>query len=183
MSAFIESRIAFFQRIWKKLLIISVALIATAMVIEQNVRIGWDGQSRSCLPWAFYYYHPIDDVEVPTRGQLVRVNLPKKGPGHLQKDLRERFEKGVPGGGAKLVVGLPGDRVVIKDNWIFVNEEPWGYLWLLPHLKLEPNALDTEYTIPEGRYLVMGTQAESYDGRYWGTIPQKDILGSLRVIL
>lgn len=182
-SDWAQERWAFLKRSFKPFLVIAAIMLLVATAIDRTVRIGWDPQQASCLPWKFYLYSPVDDVEVPYRGQLVRVNLPKKGPGQLDKKLADRFAKGLPGGGAKIVVGMPGDRIRIKNNWLVVNEEPWGFLWLLPSLKLGDKALDTDYRIPAGEYLVLGTTPESYDGRYWGTIKQKDILGSIRVIL
>lgn len=179
----VVERKAFLKRSIKPFLIATLIMFLIATVIDKTIRIGWDPQQTSCLPWTFYLFSPVDDVEVPYRGQLVRVNLPKTGPGHLDKVLADRFAKGVPGGGAKIVVGMPGDLIRIKNNWLVVNEEPWGFLWLLGSLGLQDKGLDKEYRVPDGEYLVLGTTPESYDGRYWGTVKQKDILGSIRVIL
>lgn len=182
-EAWVAERRAFFSRKWKPLAVSCLAMLLAATLIKHNVRIGWDGQQRSCLPWTLYFYTPVDDVAQPFRGQLVRVNLPKSGHERLPTVLRERFQKGAAGGGAKLVVGMPGDLIRIKNNWLVVNEDPWGFMWLMPGLNYKDKELDQEYRIPTGHYLVLGTQPESYDGRYWGLVKEADILGSVRVIL
>lgn len=181
-KAWLAERKAFFLRSWRKLLVISALMVAGSAYVQSYVRIGWDPQVKGCLPWHFFSFSPTDDVEVPYRGQLVRVNLPKQAPAWFPRELKKRLETGLPGGGAKIVVGMPGDLVRIRNNWLVVNEEPWGFLWLMNTLRMEDKQLDTEYRIPAGHYLVLGTQPESYDGRYWGVLPQHDILGSVRVL-
>lgn len=181
--SWLSERKVFLERSLLPLAVTGSVIAGLAYAIEANVRIGWDPQGRSCLPWVFYVYGTVDDVEVPARGQLVRVRLPKTGPGTLPDGFREEFARGLPGGGAKIVVGMPGDRVRIKSNMLIVNNQPWGWLWLLPTLKLASGSLDTDYIIPDGHYLVLGTEPESYDGRYWGVLPQRDILGSIHVVL
>lgn len=181
-DSWLSERKDFLQRSWRKLLVISAVMVGITAFFQSHIRIGWDPQKNSCLPWHFFIYSPIDDVEVPRRGQLVRVNLPKHAPAAFPRQLREALETGLPGGGAKIVVGMPGDRIRIRNNWLVVNNEPWGFLWLMNTLRLKDKQLDTDYRVPAGHYLVLGTQPESYDGRYWGVIPQKDILGSIRVL-
>lgn len=71
----------------------------------------------------------------------------------------------------KRVIGLPGDKVVIRDAKIYINdsktplEEPY-----LPEEWTEMNGSteELEYNVPEGCYFVMGdNRNSSNDARYW----------------
>ena len=96
----------------------------------------------------------------------------------------------------KRVVGLPGDRLSLRDGRLFVNGRPLpeGYVrrvrgaaeQTLPALDgtaTEPWSLASTYTVPAGHYFVMGdNRTESNDSRYWGTVPRANIIGRAIVI-
>lgn len=79
----------------------------------------------------------------------------------------------------KIVAGVPGDTVRVNVDGIHINGETWGPLnpEVIEKAGLETESLYTEYTIPEGRYLMLGTLPRSYDGRYWGLIDQSQFQG------
>lgn len=89
----------------------------------------------------------------------------------------------------KRVIGLPGDRVVVKDGVVRVynNEHPGGYL--IDREGPERNAIgntpgnngnDIDVTVEKGDLFVMGdNREESCDSRSFGTIPSKDVVGHL----
>ena len=72
----------------------------------------------------------------------------------------------------KRVIGLPGEKIEIKDGYIYVNgeriEEPY----------LQEKCNDSgSYQVPENSYFVMGdNRNHSYDSRDFSSIPQKDVL-------
>lgn len=78
----------------------------------------------------------------------------------------------------KRVIGLPGDKVKYVDNQLYINDQLVEENF--SHKKTEDfdiQELGVE-TIPEGQYLVLGdNRTNSYDGRFFGLIPQKEILG------
>jgi signal peptidase I, bacterial type len=140
--------------------------------IAQHYGISIDPQYQSCLPWSHFLvqYGPTD----PKPGELVLFH--------------DRKIDIISGGKKieviKMVAAVPGDRVKIKPDslWIAGPSGPyryWGKRWLMPwvhdkHLKVLP---PETITIPKGKYLLMGVTPGSYDGRYWGLVPAKNITG------
>jgi signal peptidase I len=74
----------------------------------------------------------------------------------------------------KRVIGLPGDRVWVKNGIVYVNEVPLDE----PYIQA-PMASDLrEVVVPEGRVYVMGdNRNNSSDSRRWGPLEIEVILG------
>ncbi|MFQ5465126.1 MAG: signal peptidase I [Thermodesulfobacteriota bacterium] len=88
----------------------------------------------------------------------------------------------------KRVVGLPGDTVEVRNRKIFINGEQWNesygvYKGGLYGEDAGRSRYFGPYTVPEGRVFVMGDNRDrSFDSRYWGTVPVRDIKGKAFVI-
>jgi signal peptidase I len=106
----------------------------------------------------------------PVRGDIVVFDPPAK------LGFKDAF--------IKRVIGLPGDRIEVKNGKVYINdkvlsekyiEEPPGYTW-------SSNSLTPDGIVPEGHYLVLGdNRNNSYDGHYWGFIPKDRIVGKALV--
>ncbi len=89
----------------------------------------------------------------------------------------------------KRVIGLPGDRVVVKDGVVRVynNEHPQGYLIDQEGPEKDvisstsgPGEREIDETVKDGYVYVMGdNRGNSLDSRSFGAVPSKDIVGRL----
>jgi signal peptidase I len=88
----------------------------------------------------------------------------------------------------KRVIGLPGDKIELKDGKVIVNGKQLpetNYLSNEQRTSIEvctsgqqPPFLYQSITIPKGQYLVLGdNRTQSYDGRCWGLVPRDNIIG------
>jgi signal peptidase I len=104
--------------------------------------------------------------QLPVRGEVVIFPYPED----KSKDFLKR------------VIGLPGERLEIKDKIVFINgqqlDDPWGIRHsnvrfpgqTIPRDNLGP------ITIPPGAVFVMGDNRDySHDSRFWGSVEIKDI--------
>jgi len=88
--------------------------------------------------------------------------------------------RGVPAMGVekkdliKRLVGLPGEKLEVKDGKIYINDQPVA----------EKHTLNEDYanfgpvTIPPASFFVMGdNRPASADSRYWGFLPKSNLIG------
>lgn len=118
----------------------------------------------------------------PTRGDIVVLYSPHDGVRLLKR-----------------VVGVPGDRIEMKDNRLIVNGTGALYKDTATRDRNSMVLLETvdrrehlvavssghtssatfgPVTVPAGQYLVMGDNRDnSFDSRYFGFVPRSEILG------
>ena len=87
----------------------------------------------------------------------------------------------------KRVIGLPGERVTIKNDTMTVvnSDRPQGFILNEAYL---PKGINTsgsyDYQLSSSTYLLFGDNRPfSYDSRIWGPLPAKNIVGLVRVRL
>ncbi len=93
------------------------------------------------------------------------------------------FRAPIPGSPdyVKRLIGLPGDRLEIRDGAAWIN----GQRLAEPYLDapMDPQEHFGPVTVPAQSYFVMGdNRANSYDSRYWGFVPRASLVGTPLVI-
>ena len=82
----------------------------------------------------------------------------------------------------KRVIGLPGEKIEIRERKIYINdrliEDPWGKYFPPERLiNVGPEV------VPPNALFVMGdNRNNSEDSRYWGFVPLDDVLGKAFVM-
>ncbi|MFT0546940.1 S26 family signal peptidase [Allopusillimonas ginsengisoli] len=155
-------------------LLMVVTLQAVGPLLKQHYRIGIDAQSYRCLPFVAYLLKMGGvDSRLPddSRIELKKGMLVSFVPANNAMGLPELDGHRI----VKIVAGLPGDVLEVKQDRVYINGTDWGGLKLLPSLGKAPGALDRTEVVPEGKVLLMGTLENSYDGRYYGFMDQSAI--------
>ena len=131
----------------------------------------------------------IIPINNPQRGDIVVFRYPKEPSVNY----------------IKRVIGLPGDKITYVDKKLTVNDKPAEQTYLAAYQgigqgtemdgaqHLNENLLDIKhdiliregaptveftYVVPQGQYFVMGDNRDnSNDSRYWGTVPEANLVG------
>ncbi|MEO0373165.1 MAG: signal peptidase I [Cyanobacteria bacterium P01_A01_bin.17] len=119
------------------------------------------------------------DFRKPVRGDIVVFN-----PTQALKD------QGFDDAFIKRIVGVPGDKVEIRNGTVLVNEQPLKELYVANGDDTlvdtcgggpsgsAPAFLQSPQTIPANSYLVLGdNRHNSYDGRCWGVVADDELVG------
>ncbi len=78
----------------------------------------------------------------------------------------------------KRVIGLPGDKVEVKGQQVYVNDTPLSE----PYIAEKPRYDFGPVIVPPGQYLVLGdNRNNSYDSHYWGFVPKENLIGRAAV--
>lgn len=119
-------------------------------------------------------YLLIDEVTYrlrpPERGEIVVFRYPQ--------DEKSFF--------VKRIIGLPGERLKFRNGEIIVFSEkyPNGFTLNESYLPAGAETSGQEVSVNENEYFVLGdNRLRSFDSRNWGKLPQRDIVGLVRLRL
>lgn len=147
--------------------------------------------------WVYGVRWPFNGFRIPFTRNTVWYSedrmLPGRDPGRWDivvfKSVEHRVEKDTL---VKRIVGLPGERILIRDGTVYADGEP---------LELPPDMPDVYYTsppqsngygliaddahslVPPEHYLLLGDNSDqSRDGRWFGFVPEHHLLGRVSSI-
>lgn len=149
--------------------LMAVLFLAGSLLINalgSFYRIGVDLQQRQCLPWKWYFI-TVGKPVVIQRGDILVAIMKYGRMGH-------RFDGQKI---TKMVFALPGDLFEIKNDIAYVNgQQVSGKMDLIVKLGKQPGSFDRKEIVPAGYVLLLGTEPHSFDGRYWGFVPENEIV-------
>ncbi|WP_263078788.1 signal peptidase I [Endozoicomonas sp. Mp262] len=136
-------------------------------------------------------------LRLPVVGtKILPVNDPKRGDVMVFKEPKNPNINFI-----KRVIGLPGDKVTYRNKKLFINDNPVPQNFVAQlsdsdsfyrlydetiegkthQIRKEPAMPDLgegSWVVPEGHYFMMGDNRDrSNDSRYWGYVPQQNIVG------
>jgi len=124
-------------------------------------------------------------IKVPFTGKLL---VPIKDPKHGDVVVF-RFPEDRKIDYIKRVIGVPGDKIAIRNKSITINgkkiEDPHGHFSSAKSLPAGMSPKDNygPITVPDGKLFVMGDNRDnSYDSRFWGYVDFSDVLGKAIII-
>lgn len=73
----------------------------------------------------------------------------------------------------KRIIGLPGDRVAVRDGKVFVNDLPLNEDYIA-----QAPVYSGEWLVTDGNLFVLGdNRNNSNDSKDWGLLPQENVVG------
>jgi len=146
--------------------------LAIQTFVAQPYKVQQSSMETTLLPDQYVLVDKLTPHWSPyTHGDIIVFNPPPSWAG----------SDGVPF--IKRVIGLPGDRVQLRDGLVYVNgvklNEPYLYLENGAPVTTEPSAGGlAEWVVPDGDLLVMGDHRDqSADSRLFGPIPISSVIG------
>ena len=144
-------------------------------------------------------------VGEPKRGDVVVFHFPEETAGAFcmasGECAMDEVRRSAGTDFIKRVVGLPGDHIVYRNKTLYINgvvmpreaAGPYGgpdapgvdlsreRFGDAEHQTLTDPGVGSregEWTVPAGEYFMMGDNRDnSWDSRYWGFVPEKDLVG------
>ncbi|WP_242470174.1 signal peptidase I [Thiococcus pfennigii] len=143
-----------------------LVLLGVGAYLTERFRLGYDDQDRQCLPphrWFLIDRHDRD----PARDALLAF---------AARGLAPYFDDGQTL--IKRAAGLPGDRIQVGPQTVRINGEAVAEgLALAGTLARPPSAFFRDEPVPPGHLWMMGATADSFDSRYWGFLPHRQVIG------
>ena len=151
---------------------LALALVLGAgAYLAERFRIGYDDQDHQCLPPHRWFLIDRHDRDV-TQGTIVAFAALGLGP--YFRDGQTLIKR---------AAGVPGDRVEVGLETVRINGATVGEgLALARTLNRPPTDFLRDDVVPPGHLWVMGATADSFDSRYWGFLPEQQVIGRAYVL-
>ena len=159
--------------------VISVGTACAAFSARYEILI--DPQMVKCLPDYTVYLVDRKDT-TPVRGEPFAFKA--SGIAHYLDEndqrldeVRRYYEDGKKL--LKIVDGMPGDKIQVREDGVKVNGEVKGVPGLIHSklLKMKKKDFEQDYVLEQNKYFFAGRTFDSFDSRYWGHVDGGQILG------
>lgn len=178
---------------WKSIVlyvagVVGGALIYLAPVIEKDYSLSLsapdfssahDSGAQSCMDESVYLvkkFHSDDDkyaaLQKGATVSFLATEEAKKAYGREVTFIKN-------------IVAVPGDRIKIEGENVFINGELFSKRSPFMMYQVAQNGFaylleDKEYTLAENEFFAMGTNEEhSFDSRFWGPVKVENLVGSV----
>ena len=179
-----ESRI-FWDYLKAVIIAVIIALIFRTFVVEA-FKIPSGSMEPGLIPGDHILVNKFTyGIRFPFTAYAVPVSSPKTGQVIVFKFPYAKQYNLTPGMDfIKRVVGTPGDKIQVINNKVYINNRVYDCKWavwksknILPAYS-SPRDNYGPVTVPKNELFVMGDNRDnSFDSRYWGFVPYKDIVG------
>lgn len=162
--------------------VVPTASMETTVMTGDHLFVDKLAYAPSAPDWA---KHLLPYAEVQ-RGNVIVFRYPR--------NLKETY--------VKRAIGVPGDRIHIRDKQVYVNgqalaepykrlldtaqqayldnfpEGPHGFIYERGQEMVRDHVHDGELVVPPGMYFALGDNRDnSEDSRFWGLVPKANIIG------
>lgn len=155
-----SKRKAFFQNLFEIAQMLAMALVLYFIIdsVVGRVRVQKISMEPTLLPGEILLVNKLEykfgEIE---RGDIVTFHYP------LDPSLDY----------VKRVIGLPGDKVIVRDLKVWVNDHQLNE----PYISAPPE-YDGVWKVPEGNIFVLGDNRNpSADSHVWGFVPIENLIG------
>ena len=139
--------------------------------LTQRFRIGYDDQDHQCLPPSRWFLIDRHDRDVTQGGPVAFAAM----------GLAPYFRDGQTI--IKRAAGVAGDRIEVGPEAVRINGATVGEgLALARALNRPPADFLRNDVVPPGHLWMMGATADSFDSRYWGFLPERQVIGRAYVL-
>lgn len=123
------------------------------------------------IPKGIYKLKKIDEFE---RDKIVYLEIPDNAKSTIWG--REYLPKQV-NHLVKYIRGVPGDLIQVKSDKLYINSEYKGNIKKIdPQGRILDSQLPQNYVLKKDEYILLGSDDNSYDSRYFGVIKKEKIL-------
>jgi conjugal transfer pilin signal peptidase TrbI len=143
-----------------------LVVLGSGAYLTERFHIGYDDQDHQCLPPYRWFLIDRHDHDI-TQGEIIAFAALGLGPYFRDGQII-----------IKRAAGVPGDRIQVDPETVRINGAQVGDgLALAGTLKRPPDAFLRDDSVPPGHLWVMGATADSFDSRYWGFLPDGQVIG------
>lgn len=150
-----------------KLLFIILGIVYTVKLYVYN---NYCINITPSIPKGIYRLKKIEEYK---RGKIVYIEVPDNAKIIWEREYLPKHIKYL----VKYIKGIPGDFIEVKENKLYINKK---YEGSIKEYDLQGKELISQlpknYILKKDEYILLGSNDNSYDSRYFGIIKKEKIL-------